>query len=77
MIEEKRYLLVFRVVKVSLAHRDPWAKKETQAGTALTACLGGLVRRENPAFLDWMELLVWMDQGDCLGLENIISNLYH
>jgi len=51
----KRVFLVNQVqgvVKVSLAHRDPWAKKETQAGTALMVCLGGQVRRENQAFLD-------------------------
>ena len=63
---------VFRVVKASLVHLDPWVRKETQAEMDLMGYLGGLDRRESLVSLGWMELQVWTDQEGCQGLENIV-----
>ena len=67
---------LFRVEKASLVHRDQWARRETLAEMDSMAYLGGLARRENLAFLGWMELLAWTDQEDCLGLDNILYLFY-
>ena len=55
-----------------MVHQDQWVRKETQAEMDLMGYPGGLARRESLAYLDWMELLVWMDQEGCQGLENIV-----